>query len=1195
MPRQAVLAHLLRFELRQLRRNGVFWIALAVYALIGFGAMASDNVSFGGGVGNTMRNAPAVIITILGTFSVFSVLLATIFVAGIALRDFEQRTAELFFATPMKRRDYLLGRYGGGMLAAIAIMLAMAFGLFVGSQMPWLDASRLGPTPWAAFAWSFAVLVLPNLLFVSALIFLLATLTRSMLYSYLSVIAFFVLWTMSGFLTRDLDSRWIGSLIDPSGGSAIGEQLRYWSSAQLNGELPHLTGELLGNRALWLGIAVLLLVAAFRLFRADREGLVLRKRKPVRDEAPMAAAAVPNASVTNASTVALPKVALRNDWRAHWRQYLHQSWFDLRDTVRGAPFIVMLVLGLLLVFAVIKSSGQLYGTDIYPVTRQMLFVIAGGMSLFLIIIVTFYAGEMIWRERSLRVAEATDAYATPDWVPLAAKLTALTGVIVLVLMVCALFTMGYQLTDGYDKLEPLLYAKGLLLELVPFVLMAVLAVFLQVVSGNKFVGYVLMIGFLISRAAMGFWDLDHVLYNYAKASPTPYSDMNGYGHFIGPWLWFRAYWGVFAVFLLGLATAFWPRGTSLSWRDRVKTAKLRLRSSRPLLATLAVALLAFAGLGGWIYYNADVLNRYVPGDLAKQQAADYEKTYRKYLTLPQPRVTDIRADVDIFPKTRSVDIRGHYAMQNKTGQPIAQLHVTIDPDIDVRRLDFPTHALVSQDKISGYTIYKLETPLAPGATMDFDFTLHVQPHGFPLSGGDTAIVYNGTFFNNASLMPQFGYNAGRQLQDRNDRRKYGLPDLPPMPPIDDRAQWNNSYISSNADWVNFETTVSTSSGQIALAPGYLQKQWTRDGRHYYHYKSEAKLVPFFSWLSADWQVKRDHWNDVSLEVYYDPKHAYNVDRMIYAAKKSLAYYSKNFSPYQFRQLRILEFPGYASFAQSFANTIPYSETVGFIADLRDKQRDRLRVLRHRARGRPPVVGAPGDRRQCAGRDHAVRVAGAVLVADGHAARIRRAQDAQVPQVRAGQLPVQPRHRTPPGRAACAQRKPAVHPLPQGFDRVLCAAGRDRRGHAEPHPGRVPGQVGVQGPALPDHARFHGRALRRHGSQVPSVHQGSVRAHRVLGQPYRRGDGQKARRRQVRADDEGALRQAGRRRQGQGARRKDRRVGGHRRICTPTGRRRAGREGAVPAKAPDHRCRHHDRTRAGRGTVRSRYRSVQQTG
>src|SRR5690606_38391061 len=155
---------------------------------------------------------------------------------------------------------------------------------------------------------------------------------------------------------------------------------------------------------------------------------------------------------------------------------------------------------------------------------------------------------------------------------------------------------------------------------------------------------------------------------------------------------------------------------------------------------------------------------------------------------------------------------------------------------------------------------------------------------------------------------------------------------------DDRDEWNNNYLSGSADWVSFDTTVSTSSGQIALAPGYLQREWNEDGRHYFHYKSEAKLLPFFSWLSADWQVKRDRWNDVALEVYYDDKHPYNVDRMIESAKKSLDYYTREFSPYQFRQLRILEFPSYATFAQAFAGTVPYSESIGFVADLRDEEK-----------------------------------------------------------------------------------------------------------------------------------------------------------------------------------------------------------------------------------------------------------------
>jgi aminopeptidase N len=56
--------------------------------------------------------------------------------------------------------------------------------------------------------------------------------------------------------------------------------------------------------------------------------------------------------------------------------------------------------------------------------------------------------------------------------------------------------------------------------------------------------------------------------------------------------------------------------------------------------------------------------------------------------------------------------------------------------------------------------------------------------------------------------------------------------------------------------------------------------------------------------------------------------------MIAAAKAAFDYYQANFSPYQFHQLRFLEFPAFdGKFAQSFAGTVPWSEDLGFIADL----------------------------------------------------------------------------------------------------------------------------------------------------------------------------------------------------------------------------------------------------------------------
>lgn len=156
-----------------------------------------------------------------------------------------------------------------------------------------------------------------------------------------------------------------------------------------------------------------------------------------------------------------------------------------------------------------------------------------------------------------------------------------------------------------------------------------------------------------------------------------------------------------------------------------------------------------------------------------------------------------------------------------------------------------------------------------------------------------------------------------------------------MPKLEDEAARANTYIANDADWLDFRTTICTAPDQVALAPGYLQHESTVNGRRCFSYAMDRPMLNFYAYLSARWEVRKAKYKDIPIEVYFDPAHGYNVERMIEAVHKSLAYYEANFTPYQHRQVRIIEFPGYARFAQSFANTIPYSEAIGFIADLRD--------------------------------------------------------------------------------------------------------------------------------------------------------------------------------------------------------------------------------------------------------------------
>lgn len=925
-----MFGQIFRFELRQQLRSPLFWLIVVALGALAFAATGSDTVTIGGGVGNIHRNAPYVVITMLGMFSVIGLFLITIFVAGAALRDFYDNTADMMFSTPVSRGAYLGGRFAAGWLVSVLVLVAVAVGMWLGSLMPWLDTARLGPTPWAAYGWALGVLVLPNLFFLGALLFLLATLTRSMLGTYIGVIAFFVLWTMAQTMLGhgNLSHHTAGALMDPFGLGALDLVTRYWTASDRNLQIPHLFGVMLGNRVLWFAIGVALLATTFALFKPEHDGLRrFRRRRRRKTPAPVSTAAP-------ATSVTLPTVRLQQGFGVRCRQFLKLAWFDTRSVLRGAPFLIMLVFGLVNLGARLTQGGQMYGTQVLPVTHLMAKLMAGSFIFVLLFVIGFYAGELVWRERSNRVSEMVDVFPTPDWIPLLSTVAALAGVIVAFMLAGSLLCMGYQVLHGYHHLQPFLYLQYIGLDLLRFGLLAILAVVLQVWANNKFVGYALLVAYLIAAIVLSQFHLDDHLYRYATAPNTPYSDMNGFGTFWIGTLWFRAYWYLFATALLVLAALYWVRGTTSGWRARGRVALQRF--GWPARGLLAAALIGFVAVGIFIFHNTHQLYRYQTHDQQQQLAVNYEKNYRKYMGLAQPRITDVKVNVAMYPKRRSADINGHYTLVNKHDKPIDRLLVQLPTKTtrDLKTdLDFPAHTVVHADPRQGFYLYKLAQPLAPGASMEFGFKIHLGYKGFANSPTGQRLVHNGTFFNNG-IFPHFCYQPNRQLSDNNDRRKYGLGKVPRMPKRDDAAAHGDNLISCDADWVHFAATLSTSADQIALAPGYLKKKWTKGNRNYFRYVQDTPILDFFSFQSARYKVAHDQWNDVALEVYYDPQHPYNVKRMIKAMKHALDYYSANFGPYQFRQLRILEFPDYASFAQSYANTVAFSESIGFIADLR---------------------------------------------------------------------------------------------------------------------------------------------------------------------------------------------------------------------------------------------------------------------
>ncbi len=191
---------------------------------------------------------------------------------------------------------------------------------------------------------------------------------------------------------------------------------------------------------------------------------------------------------------------------------------------------------------------------------------------------------------------------------------------------------------------------------------------------------------------------------------------------------------------------------------------------------------------------------------------------------------------------------------------------------------------------------------------------------------------------------RMGSKPNAEMSDKNDRKKFGLPPKKRTPDLEKNCGelCNHNYITGDiSHWVEVESIISTSSDQIAVAPGSLIKEWEEDGRNYFHYKFDQPSLNFYNVVSARYEVAREKYNDIDIEIYYHPAHDVNIPKMVDAVRKSLAYYEEHFGPYYHKQARIIEFPRYQNFAQAFPGTMPYAESFGFITNLEDESENNV--------------------------------------------------------------------------------------------------------------------------------------------------------------------------------------------------------------------------------------------------------------
>ncbi|MET3129130.1 hypothetical protein ABID42_004252 [Arcicella rosea] len=918
------------FEIKyRLKRPETYFFFLLLFL---FSAVGVEFVFQGIDLGLVKKNSPLVIAKTMGAITGLSMIIASMIMGVPVLRDFQYDVTSLIYVNPISKRKYLLGRFLGSFVVLLFIFSALLWGMIVGELLPWNNPNDFLSFQLINYLQPFLWVVLPTLFFGAAVFFTTGALSKNLMVVYTQGVVIFVLFM----ITKGITNETFQALLDPFSLTTLTKATKGWTVMDRNYLLIPMSGIMLLNKLFWVGLGILALAIGYIKFQ-----LMLINEKTFNKKQKQKVKTLPVTFIKS-----LPTVTPVFHIKAQLIQLLLNAWFHSLSILKLISFWAIILCCFIIILINSVSLGTSYGVDSYPTTYLIIEELREMSIYFFMIILVFYAGEIMWKERDVKLNLIHDAAPISSFINVSSRFLGLLFIYVIVMLSLIVAGVLFQTLNGYYQYELDVYIFGFFVELFPFLaLYTFAAMFFQALTGNKFMGMLATIAFAIINVAIGIFGLEHALLNFGGQALAAYSDMNGYGHFLSSYLWVKIYWVLFGLLLLIFTSVLMVKGVETGLSKRWTSGLKQI--GKPLRIFSLVCLTLFISIGAYIFYNTNVLNEFWTKGEQNNFRVGYEKTLKHFEYIPQPKITDVNLKVELYPSQRAYKIAGSYVLINTSPLPIREIHVQKLMASNVALTDVTFDRPVttnSKYKKYHYIIYQLSQALAPGDTMKMNFKQTLQPKGFETDNTDIDVVYNGTFFDNA-VLPSFGYQKKYEMQDEDNRKDFELAPRLQKAKRDDVRELVNARTGSDSDGINLDILISTEAPQTALTSGDLLATWTTSDRNYFHYKTNQRIIHFYPIVSGQYEVMKNTCipsgniskERVNLEIYYQKGHEYNLKRMMESMKMSLDYYSKHFSPYQYKQLRIVEFPRYRTFAQSLPGIIPFSEAIGFVMNIDDEK------------------------------------------------------------------------------------------------------------------------------------------------------------------------------------------------------------------------------------------------------------------
>ncbi len=915
--------------------------------------------------GQSLHNAPLFIARFMAIMSVLSLLFTIRIVGRSVVKDFQANMHDFYFTMPIRKVVYLMGRFSAGITTNTIIFIGALLGIIIGCSV--IEARYIGTHQLSAYLFTLFIILIPNLVIIGSVFFSIATLSRKMITTYIIGVAFVMIYFIVTLGIADTSHENVKVLADPFGIGFLEVVSKYWTITEINHNLIPLNKLIIMNRIIWLAISmgiffftwsrfkfvsvletkgvrnnkikcsiILLLIKTKNIFKkygsylfsTPKEKLISMDKKS--SESKM---------VTDYSH--LPESVIIDSFIIQLQKCFRLMVVEFKNIVFHPAFILITIVALLQIYINFTSHDVMESVT-YPLTSIYLQHVKN-IDIFLILITLVFSGMVVWRERDYQSNELYDVLALPDWMVHFSKLFSILAMQLCVLMLCIFLGIFTQVVIyGYTNIELNLYVKSLIgIQVLRYFYLAVLFIFVQNLANNKYIGYLvcvslIMIGVFVPQCI----ESDISLFQYGSLPVYIYSNLNGYGHFVTVLIWYQIYWFCLAFIIVIVSNILWRRSKETRLKFRIKNAVNNFNKKYAL--TLFILTILWLLVGCYIYYNNHILNKYLTENKQKSKLATYEKKYKQYQNSPHPSITHVNLEVELYPEDRDVFIKGLYRLQNKTLQKINHIHIGLsDRKISrIHKFAFSAETeVVLEDKEHWFFIYHLKEPLLPGAELEIDFDFDILTNSFSINNPKNELAHNGMVITNFPLLPpeylpQIGYNQYLELSNQYDRELYGLPKRYQIVSFDDSIEYNTTIFR---DLVSYEAVISTNKPQIAVTNGELVKSWIDNNRNYFHYKTDSQMNNALVIHSGEYQLKKETYKGLLVTVYYNKNHAYNIQRIMDGIKYAYDYCSLNYSPYTYKDLRVVEVPNCWVFLRGGVLSLPalfsWSEDAGFIDNL----------------------------------------------------------------------------------------------------------------------------------------------------------------------------------------------------------------------------------------------------------------------